>query len=55
MIVAEDSAHVVVEMNLQPSETPDLHQLLTVKADRVVRIQDFPDRETTLAAGGLDA
>ena len=55
-IVAEDSAHIVVEMNLQqPSETPDLHQLLTVKADRVVRIQDFPDRETALAAGGLDA
>ena len=53
-IVAEDQDHIVVGMNLQQeSDIPELHQLLTLRDDRVVEIQDFPDRLTALAAGGF--
>jgi hypothetical protein len=55
-IVAEDSYHILVAMNLhQESDTPELHQLVTVEEDRVVLIEDFRDRSSALSAGGLDA
>ena len=55
-IVAEGADFIVVEMNLQqPSDVPELHQLLTVRDDRIVGIQDFPDCRSALIAGGLDA
>jgi ketosteroid isomerase-like protein len=53
-IVADDDDHIVVEMNLQQeSDIPELHQVLTVREDRVVGIQDFPDRRSALAAGAF--
>jgi hypothetical protein len=43
-------------MNLQQSsDVPELHQLLSVRDDRVVGIQDFPDCRSALIAGGMDA
>jgi SnoaL-like domain len=55
-IVAEDSHHILVEMNLQQeSDTPELHQLLTLEEERIVFIEDFRDRSSALAAGALDA
>jgi hypothetical protein len=54
--VAEDSHHILVEMNLQQeSDTPELHQLLTLEEERIVLIEDFRDRSSALAAGVLDA
>jgi ketosteroid isomerase-like protein len=53
-IVAESADRIVVEMNLQqPSDVPELYQLLTVQDDRVVEIRDFPDRTSAFVAGGL--
>jgi ketosteroid isomerase-like protein len=53
-IVVDDDDHIVVEMNLQQeSDVPELHQLLTIREDRVVGIQDFADRRSAIAAAGL--
>ena len=53
-IVAEDVDTLVVEMRLDaPPPGLELHQVLTVSGDRVVRIQDFPDRRSALAHAGL--
>jgi ketosteroid isomerase-like protein len=53
-IVAEDADTLVVEMRLDaPPPGLELHQVLTVSDDRVVRIQDFPDRRSAFAHAGL--
>jgi catechol 2,3-dioxygenase-like lactoylglutathione lyase family enzyme len=54
-IVAETPERIVVEMNLQDApEGGDLHQVLTVQRDAVVRIQDFPDRAAALREAGVE-
>lgn len=52
-IVGETPGRIVVELNLQDSPGEDLHQVLTVREDRVVRIQDFPDRESAMREAGI--
>jgi hypothetical protein len=45
---------IVVDMHLVESPPDlDLHQVLTIREDRVVHIQDCPDRATALAEAGL--
>ncbi|MGH3040404.1 MAG: nuclear transport factor 2 family protein, partial [Gaiellaceae bacterium] len=52
-IVAETSEQIVVEMNLQDAPGEGLHQVLTVREDRIVQIQDFPDRESAMREAGI--
>ena len=52
-IVGETPERIVVELNLQDAPGEDLHQVLTVRGDRVVRIQDFPDRESAMREAGV--
>lgn len=53
-IVAESQEKIVVEMNLQDAPPGDeLHQVLTVQDDRIVRIQDCPDRASAMREAGL--
>jgi catechol 2,3-dioxygenase-like lactoylglutathione lyase family enzyme/ketosteroid isomerase-like protein len=53
-IVAESRERIVVEMNLQgASESDDRHQVLTVRDDAIVHIQDFPDRAAALREAGF--
>jgi catechol 2,3-dioxygenase-like lactoylglutathione lyase family enzyme/ketosteroid isomerase-like protein len=52
-IVAETPERIVVEMNLQDAPGEDLHQVLSVRNDRVVRIQDFPDRASAMREAGI--
>jgi hypothetical protein len=53
-IVAEATDKIVVEMHLaEPPPGEDLHQLLTVEGDSIVRIEDFRDRRGALQAGGF--
>jgi catechol 2,3-dioxygenase-like lactoylglutathione lyase family enzyme/ketosteroid isomerase-like protein len=52
-IVGETPERIVVELNLQDAPGEHLHQVLTVREDRVVRIQDFPDRESAMREAGI--
>jgi hypothetical protein len=53
-VVAEGPEKIVVDMHLvEPPPALDLHQVLTIRDDRVVHIQDCPDRATALAEAGL--
>ena len=52
-IVAETDEKIVVEMNLQDAPEEELHQVLTIRDDVVVHIQDCPDRESAMAEAGL--
>jgi catechol 2,3-dioxygenase-like lactoylglutathione lyase family enzyme len=52
-IVAETDEKIVVEMNLQDASGEELHQVLTVRDDVVVRIQDCPDRESVMLEADL--
>jgi catechol 2,3-dioxygenase-like lactoylglutathione lyase family enzyme len=53
-IVAETPEKIVVEMNLQEPGADDLHQVLTIREDQIVHIQECPDRPTALAEAGLE-
>ena len=53
-IVAESPERIVVELNLQDAPGEDLHQVLTVRGDAVVHIQDFPDRGSAMQEAGLE-
>jgi len=50
-IVAETEDQIVVDMHPEPPEEawPDLHHVLTVRAGKVVRMEDFVDRASALA------
>jgi catechol 2,3-dioxygenase-like lactoylglutathione lyase family enzyme len=52
-IVAETGERIVVELNLQDAPGEELHQVLTVRGDAVVHIQDCPDRESAMLEAGL--
>jgi len=52
-IVAETRDRIVVEMNLQDAPGEELHQVLTLRDDAVVHIQDCPDRESAMREAGL--
>jgi catechol 2,3-dioxygenase-like lactoylglutathione lyase family enzyme len=52
-IVAETDEKIVVEMNLQDAPEERLHQVLTIREDAVVHIQDCPDRESAMLEAGL--
>ena len=52
-IVAESDEKIVVEMNLQDAPEEELHQVLTIRDNAVVHIQDCPDRESAMAEAGL--
>jgi catechol 2,3-dioxygenase-like lactoylglutathione lyase family enzyme len=52
-IVAESAERIVVEMNLQDGPDGELHQVLTVRDDAIVHIQDCPDRASALREAGL--
>ena len=45
---------IVVEMNLQHAPGEDLHQVLTVRGDLVVHIQDLPDCESAMREAGIE-
>ena len=51
-IVAETDDQIVVDMHPEPPEEawPQLHHVLTFRAGKVVRMEDFVDRESALAA-----
>jgi ketosteroid isomerase-like protein len=50
-IVAESDEQIVVDMHPEPpdEQAPELHQVLTIRAGRVVRMEDFVDRASALA------
>ena len=50
-IVAETSDQIVVDMHPEPrnEDAPDLHQILTLRAGKIVRMEDFVDRQSALA------
>jgi len=52
-IVAEGPGTIVVEMKLRAAPGEDLHQVLSVRNDRVVRIQDCAHRESAMIRAGL--
>jgi ketosteroid isomerase-like protein len=51
-IVAETDDQIVVDMHPDPPEDawPELHHVLTVRAGKVVRMEDFIDRASAIAA-----
>ena len=48
-ILAEVGDSVVVDPQAGPLGAPGLHQVFTFRGDRVVLIQDYPDRSSALA------
>jgi ketosteroid isomerase-like protein len=52
IVVAEAGDSVVVDPQIQPPGSNDLHQVATFRGDRIVLLQDFPDRISALAAIG---
>jgi ketosteroid isomerase-like protein len=50
-VVAETSDQIVVDMHPEPrdADAPDLHQILTLRAGKIVRMEDFVDRRSALA------
>ena len=47
-ILAEVGDSVVVDPQAGPVASPGLHQVFTFRGDRVVLIQDYPDRSSAL-------
>jgi hypothetical protein len=52
--LAEVGDTVVVDPRPEPAQPFPLHQAFTFRLDRVVLIQDYPDRASALADVGLD-
>ncbi len=52
VIVAEVGDSVVVDFASTPPAPVELHQVFTFRGDRVVLMQDFPDRPSALRAIG---
>jgi len=50
-VIAETDEQIVVDMHPEPPDEdwPGLHHVLTVRAGKVVRMEDFADRESALA------
>ncbi|MEO5703800.1 MAG: hypothetical protein ABIZ52_07075 [Candidatus Limnocylindrales bacterium] len=53
VVLAEVGDTVVVDPQPEPSPPCPLHQAFTFRGDRVVLIQDYPDRVSALSAVGL--
>lgn len=51
--LAEVGDTVVIDPRHEPSQSFPLHQAFTFRLDRVVLIQDYPDRTSALADVGL--
>jgi ketosteroid isomerase-like protein len=54
-IVAEAGDRVVVDPHPEPPPefAPELHQVFTLREEKIVRIDDYRDRQTALEAVGL--
>ena len=50
-VIAETDDQIVVDMHPEPPDEdwPGLHHVLTFRAGKVVRMEDFADRESALA------
>ncbi len=54
-IVAESGDRLVVDPHVQPPppEAPQIHHVFTVREDRIVKMQDYPDRPSALKAAAV--
>ena len=50
IILAEAGDSVVVDPRVEPPPGVELHQVITLRAGRIVLIQDYPDRPSAMAA-----
>ncbi len=53
-IVAESGERLVIDPHVQPppAEAPGLHHVFTVREGRIVKMEDYPDRQRALEAVG---
>ena len=55
-IVADAGDRLVIDPRVEPPVPglEELHHVYTVRADRIVEMQDYRDRESALAAAGVE-
>jgi hypothetical protein len=50
LIIGESGDSVVIDPQASPASAAQLHQILTFRGGRIVLMQDYPDRNSAMAA-----